>query len=172
MYGRSRLIGDSVNERCPPSCFLSINDLLKPCYNIRNLNALLHRHKTEYNSIYDIGPLSPKSIGETLPKCLGENLKASVLFWMLSYFALLSRLGNQTSLSRSETEHLTTMYKLDILSIAARALVVFSSIKHIELKLGPTHSELQNLVDLLQEVLLPFITFRGINLAKKKIKDY
>ncbi len=63
-----------------------MNDLLKQCHNIRNLNALLRHHKAEYTSKYDMAPLSAKTIRETLPKCLGENLKASILFWMLSYF--------------------------------------------------------------------------------------
>lgn len=59
-------------------------------------------------------------------------------------------------LARSEIEHVNAMYQLDILSIAARALVVFSSIEHIELERGPAQLELQDLIDLLQEVLLPY----------------
>ncbi len=56
-------------------------------------------------------------------------------------------------------EHVTTMYKLDVLSIAARALVVYSSFKHIRLEQGPTHPDSQDLIDLLQEVLVLFHHF-------------
>lgn len=49
-------------------------------------------------------------------------------------------------LGYSETEHVNALYCLDILTIAARALVGFSRTEKI--------SDLQNLTDLLQEVFV------------------